>query len=114
MKFLPTSSDGTDAPNIGMQLTQSSVNTVGPNQFQSFLLGGYLLHFGTVTATGAVVLVPAGSAILTALAIPNTMDVSGTPTPFFVSVSITNNSTFVIHSNATGVFSITWLAISKA
>jgi hypothetical protein len=114
MKFLPTSTDGTDAPNIGMQLTQSTVDTVGPNQFQSFLPGGYLLHFGTVTATGAVTLVPGGTQILTALAIPNNMTTSGTPTPFSISTAITASNTFNINSNATGVFSITWLAISRA
>ncbi len=113
-KFLPTPLDATDAPNIGMQLTQSTVNVVGPNQFQSFLPGGYLLHFGTTTATGTITLVPGGIRILMAIAIPNTMNISGTPTPFFISTAITASNAFKIFSDATGVFSITWLAISKA
>ncbi len=113
-KFLPTSIDGTPAPNTPMQLTYNTVDTVGPNQFQSFLPGGYLLHFGSTTATGTITLSPAGSAILMAIATPNNMTTSGTPTPFTISTAIVNNSQFNIFSNATGVFSITWLAISKA
>jgi len=113
-KFLPTPGDGHDAPNVGMQLTESIVNTVGPNQFQSFLPGNYMLYFGTVTATGTVTLVPAPTVIHVALAIPNNLTSPGTPIPFSASTNITSNSTFNIISNSTGVFTITWIAIATA
>jgi len=45
-QFLPTDVDTNTAPNIGMQLTYQQVNTAGP-QYQSFLVGGYLIYFGT-------------------------------------------------------------------
>lgn len=111
-KFLPTSNDGTDAPNDPMQLTYNAVNTIGPNQFQSFLIGGFLLHFGTVTATGTVTLSPAPSRIIIAIAQPNNIQ-SGIPNT--VSTQVLNNSQFnILSSTATGVFSFTWLTISRA
>ena len=114
LKFLPTPGNARDAPNIGMQLTQSIVNTTGPNQFQSFLPGNYMLYFGTVTANGTVTLVPAPTTILVAIAIPNNVSGGGTPTPFSAVTNIKTNSTFDINSNSTGVFTITWIAIATA
>ena len=112
-KFLPTPNDPTIAPNVGMQLTQSIVNTVGPNQFQSFLPGNYMLYFGTVTANGTVTLVPAPTVIHVALAIPNNLISPGSfPNKAFT--KITSNSTFDINSTSTGVFTIMWVAIATA
>jgi len=114
-KFLPTLNDPRDAPNDGMQLTYNSVNTVGPNQFQSFLIGGYLLYFGIVTALGTVTLVPAPSQIIIAIAQPNNMTTVGTPIANTVSTNVLNNSQFqILSSTATGVFSFTWIAIARA
>jgi len=110
-KFLPTSNDPNDADNLGMQLTQSVVNIVGPNQFQSFLPGNFMLYFGTVTANGTVTLIPAPTTIHVAIAIPNNITSS---IPSLVSTSITGNATFDIFSNASGVFSFTWIAIATA
>src|SRR5580692_6784455 len=50
-KFLPTELDPTNAINAPMQLTYNQVNVAGP-VFQSFLPGGYLFYFGTVSALG--------------------------------------------------------------
>lgn len=114
-KFLPTLGDPRDAPNDGMQLTYNAVNTAGPNQFQSFLIGGYLLHFGTVTALGTVTLSPAPSQIIIAIAQPNNMTTVGTPIANTVSTQVLNNSQFnILSSTATGIFSFTWLTISRA
>lgn len=112
LKFLPTPNDPTDANNLGMQLTQSTVNVVGPNQFQSFLPGNFMLYVGTVTANGTVTLSPAPSIIHAVLAIPNDITLS---IPSLVSVVVnSNNFQFDIFSNASGVFSFTWIAIATA
>lgn len=114
-KFLPTLSDPRNAPNDAMQLTYNTVNTVGPNQFQSFLIGGYLLYFGTVTAVGTVTLSPAPSQIIVAIAQPNNLSTSGTPIANTVSTNILNNSQFqILSSTATGVFSFTYIVIARA
>jgi len=112
-KFLPTSNDPTNADNLGMQLTQSVVNTVGPNQFQSFLPGNFMLYFGTVTANGTVTLSPAPTTIHAVLAIPNNITL-GIPSLVSVVVNQTTNADFDIFSNASGVFSFTWIAIATA
>jgi len=112
LKFLPTPNDPTDALNIGMQLTYNTVNTAGPNQFQSFLPGGYILYFGTVTATGTVTLSPAPTAIWCAIAFPNNIQSN---TPNTVSTNVLNNSQFdILSSTAIGVFSFTWIVIASA
>ena len=98
--------------NSPIQLTYNTVNIVGPNQFQSFLPGGYLLHFGTVSALGTVTLIPAPTEIVIAMAMPNNIQ-SGIPNT--VSTNILNNSQFqILSSTATGVFSFTWITISRA
>lgn len=115
LKFLPTPNDSRDVPNTGMQLTQSVVNTTGPNQYQSFLPGNYMLYFGTVTtAPATVTLIPAPTTILCAIAIPNNLSSPATPTPFSASTNVTSNSTFDIISDSTGVFTIMWVAIATA
>jgi hypothetical protein len=113
LKFLPTPNDPTDADNIGMQLTQSTVNLVGPNQFQSFLPGNFMLYFGTVTANGTVILSPAPTTIHSVLAIPNNIT-TNIPSLVSVVVNQTTNDRFDIFSNAIGAFSFTWIAIATA
>ena len=114
-KFLPTLADPRDAPNIGIQQTYNTVNTVGPTQFQSFLPNGYLLYFGTTSSVGTITLSPAPTIILCAVAIPNNLTTSGTPIPNTVSTNPLNNFQFdILSSTATGVYSFTWLVIAKA
>lgn len=114
-QFLPIPEDPVAAPNLGMQVTYNTVNTVGPNQFQSFLIGGYILYFGTVTAVGTVTLVPAPTEIIIAIAQPNNMTTVGTPIPNTVSTNVLNNSQFqILSSTASGAYSFTWLAIARA
>jgi len=112
-KFLPN-----EVPNTPMQLTYNSVNTAGPI-YQSFLSGGYLLYFGTITdITIPITLSPAPTKILMANATPNTMTTAGTPIPFTVSTQILTTSSFKINStlNAGGpviAYSFTWIAVGK-
>ncbi len=114
LKFLPTPNDPTDAPNIGMQLTYNTVNTVGPNQFQSFLPGGYILYFGTVTATGTVTLSPAPSEIIIAIAMPNNTQTNGNPNTVSTNVNLNQFQFDILSTTASGAYSFTWLAIGRA
>lgn len=106
-QFLPN-----EQLNEPMQLTFNSVNTAGPNQYQSFLAGGYLIYLGkTSNILIPIVLVPAPSIILTAIANPTNFLGS---TPFDVSVTINSASQFTLNSLiATGVYEYTWVAIGK-
>lgn len=111
--FLPTALDPSDPGNPGMQLTYNSVNTAG-SQYQSFLVGGYILYFGTVSATGTITLSPAPTKILTAIAQANNRKLVAL-VPFDVNTTIISNSQFSINSQqATGVFTFTWLVIAQA
>lgn len=127
-KFLPTRNDTTNAENFGMQLTYNTVNTSGPI-YQSFLPGGYLVYFGTVTgntvsnATLAipVTVSPTPTRLLVAFATSNTMNSSSTPAPLTANTVITAPSTgiFTIYSNSNGSrapipYSFGWLAIGTA
>ncbi len=118
-KFLPTSLDTTDADNDPMQLTYDKVNVAGP-VYQSFVAGAYLIYFGTVTSIVApIVLSPAPTKILIAIANPNTFTNTGTFVPFQVSTKILTTSTFKINStlNVGGTpiaYSFTWFAIAQA
>jgi len=127
-KFLPTGQDTTNAKNVGMQLTYNSVNTAGPI-YQSFLPGGYLLYQGSVSGNttpnvliaDTVILSPAPTKILVAIATPNTMTSVGIAIPFNVSTTINTvtNDRFVINStgNASGgsiPYSFVWMAIATA
>ena len=117
-KFLPNEKDQTDAQNIPMQLTYNAVNTAGP-QYQSFLAGGYLVYFGsTMNIAVNIVLSPAPTKILVAIATPNNMTTVGTPIPYTVSTTIINNSTFKINSTLNGSgpvvpYSFGWVAIGS-
>lgn len=126
-QFLPNANDWTQNPNLGMQLTYSKVNTAGP-VYQSFLPGGYLLYFGSVSGMTTpntslaitVVLSPVPTKILLAIATPNTMTSLGAPIPFDVSTAINTitNDRFVINSTSNGAggsiaYSFGWVAIAQ-
>jgi hypothetical protein len=131
-QFLPNAQDTRNAPNIGMQLTYNTVNTAGP-QYQSFLVGGYILYFGvdsgTTSGSGStsnpiqdtITLVPAPTKILLAIAEPQTMTAVGTPTPLNVGTQILGSTNqFKIFSNPGkglvpgSAYSFGWLAIGRA
>jgi hypothetical protein len=113
-KFLPNQNDSTNAPNVDMQLSYNSVNLSGP-VYQSFLQCGYLIYFGSTSNIAAnIVLSPAPTKILVAIATPNNLTTIGTPTPFFASTTILSNTTFKINSNATGAYLFGWVAIASA
>jgi hypothetical protein len=108
--FLPTKQDTNTPGNPPTQITYSTVNTAGP-QYQSFLPGGYVTYFGSVTATGNVTLVPAPTAIVLAIAVPT----SGIAVVNDVSTEIVSNDTFSINSDsASGVFSFSYFVIAQA
>lgn len=117
-EFLPTKLDTSKPGNPPMQLTYNTVNIVGPNQFQSFLPGGYLFYFGSTTdITVPITLSPIPTSILAAIAIPNTMTIAGTPVPYRVSTKVLSNSQFQIFSADATIanpYSFTWLAIGLA
>ncbi len=119
-----------DKPNNPEQLTFHTVNIVGPTQYQSFLPGGYVLYFGTVTGnvvnaplTALVTLVPAPTKILCVIANPTRLALvtgAGTnlaPQKVSVILNTTNTAQFTIFAVAPGpglaVGNITWLAIAK-
>lgn len=125
-KFLPNAKDTQNAPNTPMQLTYNTVNTAGP-QYQSFLPGGYIMYFGVdsgvtvpnVPISDLIILSPAPTQIIVAIAIPNTMTTVGTPIPFTVATSVVTTDRFTIHSggNFSGgaiPYSFTYLAIARA
>jgi hypothetical protein len=104
-----------EIPNTPMQLTYNTVNIIGPNQFQSFLPGGYILYFGT-TANIAVniTLVPAPTQILLANSTATNMTAGLGAIPFDVSTTIISNDTFKINSaTAVGAYTFLWMAIAK-
>lgn len=108
--FLPTPQDPNKPGNGAILWTYNKVNTAGPI-YQSFLMGGYLLYFGQVSALGDIILSPSPTKIVMAMAYPNTF--SG-PQPFSVNVNIKNTNTITIFSNASGAFTFTWMAIANA
>ncbi len=108
--FLPIPQDTNKAGNSAILWTYNKVNTVGP-VYQSFLMGGYLLYFGQVSALGDITLTPSPTKIIMAIAYPNNL--SGGQ-PFSVNVNIKNTNTITIFSNASGAFTFTWMAIANA
>lgn len=114
-KLVPTPEDPRGAINTGIQQTYNTVNTAGPNQYQSFLPNGYVVYFGTKTGVGVVTLSPTPSQIIIAMAFPNNLTTVGTPVPNTVSTITLNNFQFqILSSTATGTDTFTWLAIAKA
>lgn len=93
-KFLPTAQDTSKAPNSGMQITYNAVNTAGP-QYQSFLIGGYLLYIGTVpvmVGNTTITLVPTPTEILTVQQmLGSTVPVTVTQPDKFTITGIGNN-----------------------
>ena len=128
-KFLPTALDTNNKPNVPMRLSYSSVGTTGP-PFYSFLPGGYVLYWGIdtgtinagITKTDTITITPAPTAILIAIAVPNTQIMIG-PAPLstglLLSTTIVNNTTFTIKMmNPTTVNAVNyifnWLVIGTA
>lgn len=111
--FLPTDFDTTKAANTPMLLTYNQVNTAGPI-YQSFLIGGYILYFGSTTNIATpIVLSPAPKNILCVQAIPQGV-VSGN-IPYNVGVVVTQPKTIKINSsNAPGGATFLWLGIGTA
>lgn len=120
-KFLPNKFDTVPAENNPIQLTFNKVNTAGP-VYQSFLPGGYILYFGTVTDISVpVILSPIPTLILIAIAVPYTLTSPGVPFPYNVSTEINNVShdRFMIFSTLNGLgpvnpYKFGWLAIAQA
>lgn len=124
-KFLPNKNNTAPAQNTPMQLTYNVVNTTGP-VYQSFLPGGYLIYFGSVSGNTApnvnlnitVIVSPAPTKLLIANATPNTLTTQGTPIPFRLATTIntTTNDRFIISSTSNGTgamipYSFGWVAI---
>lgn len=108
-----------DKPNNPMQLTFNVVNIIGP-QYQSFLIGGYIIYFGTIpsanTINTQITLVPAPTKIV--CVIPNSTKFAAVginPTkPIEMSVTVNNASQFTINSTfPTGTGDINWVAIAQ-
>ena len=99
-----------------MQLTYNTVNTSGPNQYQSFLPGGYILYLGTTNTVGSkITLVPQPTKILIAIAEPNNVSGGVGSEPNSVSTTVASDNTgFTIRSNASGSFTFCWMAIAQA
>jgi len=127
-KFLPFGRDETNAQNTPMQLTFNVVNTAGP-QYQSFLPGGFIVYFGSISGNTTpnvnidttITLVPTPTTIIVAIAIPNTFTTVGKIIPFRVStiVNTVTNADFRITSTANlgGVsiaYSFHYICIAKA
>lgn len=112
-RFLPTDIDTKKFTNQPMQLTYNSVNTSGPI-YQSFMVGGYILYFGSTTTIGTpIVLSPIPTKILCVQAIPQGV-VTGN-VPYNVGVVVTQPKTIQINSsNAVGGAKFLWLAIAQA
>jgi hypothetical protein len=98
-------------PNLPFQLTLNQVNTTGPNQYQSFVMGGYLVYVGKTNNIAAnITLVPAPLRILCAQAVPQA--VGGTGIPYTAGVVVTDPDTIKINSsNAPGGTTFLWFAI---
>jgi len=112
-RFLPTSRVPFNIPNDPVTLTYNQVDTAGPNQFQSFLPGGYILYFGnTVNIAANITLTPTPATIVMAQAVPQ----AGNGTvPYDCTIAITQPATLKISSGlAPGGSLFLWMAIAKA
>ena len=119
--FLPTSLDTTKASNSGMQLTYNSVGTAGPNQYYSFLPGGYILYFGITTGTLpiTITLSPTPTKIIMANASPNNLTSTGTPSTPYVTIDILQSTKQVrIYSvsgpSLPGGYNFSWAVIAQS
>jgi hypothetical protein len=112
-KFLPNQFDFTSNPNSGMQITYNQVNTSGP-VYQSFLVGGYLIFFGTVTDIGPdIILSPSPSSLYLAVATPYVTSLpSLAQNP--MSTTILTIDSFKINSNIVMPYTVGFVAIGKA
>jgi hypothetical protein len=106
--FLPTALDTTLAQNTPMQLTYNQVNVVGPNQYQSFLPGGYLIYFGsTMNIAANIPVLPTPTAIVIALATPVGF-------PYNVSTLVVQpNQIQIRSSNAPALTTFLYLVIAR-
>jgi hypothetical protein len=112
-KFLPIPQDTTPAQNLPMQLTYNSVNTTGP-QYQSFLPGGYIMYFGTISSSGTVTLVPTPTEVLMAQAFSQGA-FGGIPDDASVTVdNINHPNQVVINSFSSPSSPLLYLVIAKA
>lgn len=98
-------------PNLPFQLTLNQVNITGPNQYQSFIMGGYLVYIGNTNNIAAnITLSPAPASILCVQAVPQAFGGSGIP--YTVGVVVTQPATIKINSsNAPGGTTFLWFAI---
>jgi hypothetical protein len=114
-EFLPTSIDTTTAPNAPMQLTYNTVNTAGP-QYQSFVVGGLLVFFGSTTGVPiTITLSPSPSFLQAAIAIPTNFFHNVIDIPNAANTQITQPNKFKITSFSPAPAStFFWIAIGKA
>lgn len=115
-KFLPFGSDPEPAPNFPMQLTYNSVNTSGPNQYQSFLPGGFILYFGNTTTIGTpITLSPTPTEIVMVQAYSQGSAGGTANEPYTSGVNVTQPGTIqILSGNAPGGANFLWMAIAKA
>jgi hypothetical protein len=109
-EFLPNANDPNMPGNIPVQLTFNQVNTTGP-AYQSFLIGGYLIFFGSTTnISSPITLTPAPTTTVFAIAFPTFT--SANPVP--VSTQVLTANTFQIFSSGLpGSYTFNWIAIGK-
>lgn len=107
-------------PNTPQQLTFNVVNTTGPDQYQSFIAGGYIIYFGKVTQTGIAIAIPITlSPVPTEIvcAIANSTTVISSSTFFYapVAVNVVSNSQFNVNpsTNAGAPRDFYWVCIAK-
>lgn len=115
-RFLPTAQDTTEATNTPIQLTYDQVNTAGPI-YQSFLAGGYLVYFGSVTISitgqATITLSPIPTKIITVLCNPTANGTDGQPA--VVTAAVTQPLTILLVTQP-ALFGSTflWTAIAQA
>lgn len=114
--FLPTAQDRMDATNTPMQMTYNKVNLTVPI-YQSFLIGGYLIYFGSTNTIGTqITLTPTPSKILNVQAVSQgTSNFSSqTNVPYDSTVIVTQPDKIKINSSrAPAASNFLWMAIAK-
>jgi hypothetical protein len=110
-KFLPVPIELGDIPNFPQQMTYNTVNTIGPDQYQSFLPGGYILYFGSTNPISVITLSPTPTKILMVQAVAQ---INPPPnTNYAPAFTITQPGTINIFSGQPSG-KILWLAIAQA